>query len=195
MGMHLSTTERKEVLRDQLTELGYNDQQIADSAMKENQNSIGYLNKAQSIIGILTPEGYNQLGKAYNYLGQKDSARKYFQMAYEADPSNATYINNIGTLYYTNNEFMESLPYFMRAWKADTTNPDYMNNIGCVYGATQQPDSAILWFEKALKKDSINLTSLRFLDITWRNKGNTQVADYYKSKMETARQLNENLRQ
>jgi tetratricopeptide (TPR) repeat protein len=194
MGMHLSTTERKEVLTDQLTVLGYNVQQITDSSLKENRSSIDYLNRALNIIHILTPEGYNQLAKAYNTLGARDSARKYFQLAFEADPMNATYINNMGTLYYTNNQLLESLPFFMRAWKIDTSNADYMNNIGCVYGATARPDSAIYWFEKALTKDSINLTSLRFLDITWRTKGNIQTADYYKNKMETARIINQNKR-
>ena len=194
MGMHLSTTERREVLTDQLTALGYNEQQITDSSLKENRSSIDYLNKALNIIHILTPEGYNQLAKAYNTLGERDSARKYFQLAYESEPTNATYINNIGTLYYTNNQFPESLPFFMKAWKIDTSNADYINNIGCVYGATSRPDSAIYWFEKALTKDSINTTSLKFLEITWRAKGNFQIADYYKNRMEAARVMNQDKR-
>jgi tetratricopeptide (TPR) repeat protein len=184
MGTHLSTTERKEVLTDKLSELGFPQQKIDDSSKAENRESILYFNNAIKLIGMLPPEGYNQLGKAYNTLGNVDSARKYFGLAYKADSTNATYINNIGTLYYTNNQMLEALPFFRRAWQADTMEPAYMNNIGCVHGATGKPDSAIYWFNKALAKDPDNVISLKFLEMTWRNKGNTVLADKYKMKLQ-----------
>lgn len=56
-----------------------------------------------------------------------------------------------------------------------------MNNIGCIYGATQRPDSAIYWFEKANLSDDLDITSLNFLEITYRAIGNIQKADYYKA--------------
>jgi hypothetical protein len=58
-----------------------------------------------------------------------------------------------------------------------------MNNIGCIYGATQSPDSAIYWFEKAHLSDDLDITSLNFLEITYRNMGNAQKADFYKAKL------------
>jgi len=82
---------------------------------------------------------------------------------------------------------MVSQPYFFRAHTRDTMESDFMNNIGCIYGTVGKPDSAIYWFEKALAKDSLDLTSIQFLDITWRNKGNVALADYYKNLAAAAR--------
>jgi hypothetical protein len=90
---------------------------------------------------------------------------------------------------------LDSKKYFEKAHKRDTTESDFMNNIGCVYGTLNIADSAIYWFEKALSKDSLDLTSIQFLDVTWRNIGQTQRADYYKALAEQVRQKRqENLR-
>jgi tetratricopeptide (TPR) repeat protein len=84
---------------------------------------------------------------------------------------------------------MESFPYFKKAHTRDTTESDFMNNIGCVYGTMNNPDSAIYWFEKALAKDSLDLTSLNFLSMTWRNKGDSNRAQYYLLKAEDAKRI------
>lgn len=215
MGNHLSGNERKEVLTDELTQLGYNTAQINDSAAKESAKSIFYLTKSMSIYPALPSDGYNQLGKAYfnfsegikgkgnmaEYFRYLDSANKYYQKAYSEDSTNGIFINNLGTVLYNKGMvliqqqqmqpgidlLMQSFPYFMKAYTRDTTESDFMNNIGCIYGTTNRPDSAIFWFEKALAKDSLDLTSIQFLDITWRNKGNVQLADYYKAMADRAR--------
>lgn len=208
MGNHLSGNERKEVLTDELTQLGFNTTQINDSAAKESAKSIFYLTKSMSIYPALPSDGYNQLGKAYfnfsegiknsgnvqEYWRYLDSADKYYKKAYGEDSTNGIFINNMGTVLYNKgmlmiqsqqqqegiNLLMQSFPYFVKAHTRDTTESDFMNNIGCIYGTTGRPDSAIYWFEKALAKDSLDLTAIQFLDITWRNKGQLQLADYYK---------------
>jgi tetratricopeptide (TPR) repeat protein len=78
MGNHLSGTERKEVLTDKMSALGYSPQQINDSSAKESAKSIYYLSKSLSIYPALPSDGYNQLGKAYFNIGQLDSAYKYY---------------------------------------------------------------------------------------------------------------------
>jgi tetratricopeptide (TPR) repeat protein len=215
MGNHLSGNERKEVLTDEMSQLGFNTKQINDSAAKESAKSIFYLTKSMSIYPALPSDGYNQLGKAYfnfsegikpsgnvpEYYRYLDSANKYYQKAYSEDSTNGIFINNLGTVLYNKgmlmiqmqqqqdgvNLLMQSFPYFVKAYARDTTESDFMNNIGCIYGTTGRPDSAIYWFEKALAKDSLDLTSIQFLDITWRNKGNIQLADYYKAMADRAR--------
>jgi tetratricopeptide (TPR) repeat protein len=217
MGNHLSGTERKEVLTDELTQLGFSQQQINDSAAKESARSIYYFNRSMSIYPALPSDGYNQLGKAYfnfsegikaggdsvQYFAFLDSAYKYYAKAYAEDSTNGIFINNLGTVYYNRgmykiglggeriaegiNQLMVSQPYFFRAHTRDTMESDFMNNIGCIYGTVGKPDSAIYWFEKALGKDSLDLTSIQFLDITWRNKGNAAMADYYKNLAASAR--------
>lgn len=217
MGNHLSGTERKEVLTDELTQLGYTPQQIADSAAKESARSIEYFNRSMSLYPALPSDGYNQLGKAYfnfsegiktsgdsvAYYAYLDSAYKYYAKAYAEDSTNGIFINNLGTVYYNRgmykiglggeriaegiNQLMISQPYFFRAHSRDTMESDFMNNIGCIYGTVGKADSAIYWFEKALAKDSLDLTSIQFLDITWRNKGNVALADYYKNLAAAAR--------
>jgi tetratricopeptide (TPR) repeat protein len=193
----------------------YTEKMIADSAAKESARSIFYLTKSMSIYPALPSDGYNQLGKAYfnfsegikttgntpEYFRYLDSANKYYKRAYSEDSTNGIFINNLGTVLYNKgmrliqqNEMqpgidllMQSFPYFVKAHSRDTTESDFMNNIGCIYGTTNRPDSAIIWFEKALAKDSMDLTSIQFLDITWRNKGNVQMADYYKAMADRVR--------
>lgn len=196
LGNHLSSNDYAE---------GKTEQQIREASI----DAIAKLSKSLSIYPALPSDGYNQLGKAYFNIKNYDSAMKYYMMAYEQDSTNAIFINNLGTIYYntsdvfTNkgNEFakignidsanyyyilgknrlMEALPYFQKAYLRDTTEADFMNNIGCIYGATQRPDSANYWFEKAHKADDLDVTSLKFLEITYRNMGNIQQADYYKN--------------
>jgi tetratricopeptide (TPR) repeat protein len=215
MGNHLSGNERKEVLTDEMSQLGFNTKQINDSAAKESAKSIFYLTKSMSIYPALPSDGYNQLGKAYfnfsegikptgnvpEYYRYLDSANKYYQKAYSEDSTNGIFINNLGTVLYNKgmlmiqmqqqqdgvNLLMQSFPYFFKSDARATPQSAFMNNIGCIYGTTGRPDSAIYWFEKALAKDSLDLTSIQFLDITWRNKGNIQLADYYKAMADRAR--------
>ena len=217
MGNHLSSTERKEVLTYKMAPLGYTSQQINDSSLKENARSIYYLSKALSIYPALPSDGYNQLGKAYFNLGNLDSAKVFYKKAYNEDSTNAIFINNLGTGFYVSGQnfvkkgreyqavgkmdsaqyaynlglqnILESNKYFMKAYSKDTTEADFANNVGCVYGDTQRPDSAIYWFAKANKADSLDMTSLQYLDMTYRNKGDVQMADYYKAKLEQVKYI------
>ncbi|MCC6448453.1 MAG: hypothetical protein IT215_07195 [Chitinophagaceae bacterium] len=196
LGNHLSSNDYAE---------GKTEQQIREASI----DAIAKLSKSLAIYPALPSDGYNQLGKAYFNIKNYDSAFKYYNMAYQEDSTNAIFINNLGTINYntsdifTNkgNEFakmgltdsanhyyilgknrlLEALPYFKKAYLRDTTEADFMNNIGCIYGATQRPDSANYWFEKAHQADDLDLTSLKFLEITYRNMGNAQQADYYKN--------------
>ena len=217
MGNHLSSTERKEVLTYKMVPLGYSPQQINDSSLKENARSIYYLSKALSIYPALPSDGYNQLGKAYFNLGNLDSAKFYYKKAFNEDSTNAIFINNLGTGFYVSGQnfvkkareyqaagkmdsaqyaynlglqnILESNQYFMKAYSKDTTEADFANNVGCVYGDTQRPDSAIYWFAKAHQADSLDMTSLQYLDMTYRNKGDVQMADYYKAKLEQVKNI------
>lgn len=172
-------------------------------------DAIAKLSKALSIYPALPSDGYNQLGKAYFNIKKYDSAEKYYAKAFSEDTTNSIFINNMGTIPYNTSEvytekgrmfqqmgnmdsanfyflkginrLMEALPYFHLAYTKDTNEADFMNNIGCIYGATQRPDSAIYWFEKAHRKEEDDLTSVNFLDITYRAIGNIQQADYYRN--------------
>ncbi|MBL7753446.1 MAG: tetratricopeptide repeat protein, partial [Chitinophagaceae bacterium] len=184
-------------------QLGYNPQQIADSVAKESAKSIEYFTRSLSIFPALPSDGYNQLGKAYFNRGNLDSALTYYMRAYKEDSTNGIFINNIGTVYYNRGMallsqqkpqeavplLMQSFPYFRRAHDRDTTESDFMNNIGCVYGTLNQPDSAIYWFEKALAKDSLDLTSVSFLSMTWKTKGDSAKAFYYQQKADAVRRI------
>lgn len=217
MGNHLSGNERKEVLNYEMIELGYTYQQIMDSSAKENNNSIYYFTKSLSIFPALPSDGYNQLGKAYYNSGQLDSAEKYYNMAFERDTTNGIFINNLGTVYYTQasrlvpiinnygsagrvdsanfyfqkrvNDVLKSRVYFIKAHQKDSTESDFTNNIACSYGDLGVPDSAIFWFEKSVKLDPLDTTALKFLEITWRNLQNNQKADEWHKKFMDAKTI------
>lgn len=210
VGNHLSGSEFSENVEAEITrnQLPID---LKDTMRKANLRSIAVFTKALSIYPALPSDGYNQLGKAYFNIGQIDSAEKYYLKAYGEDSTNPIFTNNLGTAYYNGSntytqlglqyqqagrmdsaqyyyglgtqKLLSALPYFMRAHKGDTTEADFINNIGCIYGATQRPDSAIYWFKIASEKDPLDLTSLQFLDITYRAIGKIKEADYYKAKV------------
>ncbi|GBL34918.1 transmembrane and TPR repeat-containing protein 1 [Filimonas sp.] len=209
MGNHLSGSEFAENLEFDINENHLNID-LKDSIRKANLHSIEVFQRALSIYPALPSDGYNQLGKAYFNIGQIDSAYKYYFKAYSEDSTNPIFTNNLGTAFYNSsiplsnlgvqyqsrgmmdsaqyylvagtNKLMSALPYFLKAHRGDTTESDFMNNIGCIYGATQRSDSAIYWFKKASAADPLDLTSVKFLDITYRAIGKVQEADYYKTK-------------
>lgn len=201
MGNHLSGDERKEVLRSELLPLNFTEQMIADSSAKESKKSVEYLTKSLSIFPALPSDGYNQLGKAYYNSGFLDSAFKYYSKAYALDTTNGIFINNIGTVYYNRAQaqltshpdsamynMMLSFQYFIKANAKDPKEADFCNNIGCVYGMTNKPDSAIYWFKKASEAEELDITSLRFLEVTYRNKGQITEADYYARQLKIVEQ-------
>lgn len=189
MGNHLPSEDRKEVLTDILSNLGYSQQQINDSIAREVNLSVDFFRRSMSIYPYLPSDGYNQLGKAYFKQGKLDSALKYYTLAYAEDSASGIYTNNMGTVYYNRQQYAEALPYFQKAYDLDKTQPDFMNNIGCVWGATQNADSAIYWFDRASKVDSLDVTSLKFLETTYRAIGKIEMADYYQKKMIYVEQL------
>jgi tetratricopeptide (TPR) repeat protein len=189
MGNHLPSEDRKEVLTDILSRQGYSLQQINDSISKEVNLSIDFFRRSLNIYPYLPADGYNQLGKAYFIKGQLDSAYKYYTKAKSEDTTSGIYTNNVGTVYFNRAQYADALPLFTKAHYMDTTEADFMNNIGCVYGVAQQADSAIYWFKKAQKADSLDIKSLQFLDVTYRNLGDTATADYYRSRMMYVQQL------
>lgn len=198
LGNHLSSNE-------------YAEDKTPEQKKQASYDAIAKLTKSMSIYPALPSDGYNQLGKAYFNIAKYDSAQKYYMKAFSEDSTNAIFINNLGTIFYntsdvfTNkgnafmqagqtdsanfyyfqgkNRLLQAQPYFLLAYKRDTTEADFMNNIGCIYGATQRPDSAIYWFEKAHIADDLDITSLNFLEITYRNMGNAAKADFYKAKL------------
>ena len=209
MGNHLSGSEFAENLEYDINENHLNID-LKDSVHKANLHSIAVFQRALSIYPALPSDGYNQLGKAYFNIGQIDSAYKYYMKAFSEDSTNPIFTNNLGTAFYNSSipltnqgvkfqqmgmmdsanyylmagttKLMSALPYFLKAHHGDSTESDFMNNIGCIYGATQRPDSAIYWFKKASAADPMDLTSVQFLDITYRAIGKVQDADYYKAK-------------
>lgn len=192
MGNHLPSNDRKEVLTYQMTDLGFNQQQINDSSNKEVAKSIQYFRKSLSIYPYLPADGYNQLGKAYFRQGQLDSALKYYTKAFKEDSTSGIYTNNMGTVYFNSRQFDKAMPYFKKAHELDNTESDFMNNIGCVYGETKRADSAIYWFKESNKADSLDTKSLQFLELTYRALGDTTSADYYNSRLLYVQQLRRN---
>jgi protein O-mannosyl-transferase len=184
MGNHLSGDERKEVLTEELANIGFSEQQITDSIAKESATSINYFRRSLSIFPALPSDGYNQLGKAYFKTGQLDSAFKYYKQALDLDTTNGIFVNNVGTVFYQKQDLNTAMPYFQKAHILDTAEADFMNNIGAVFGQSGMYDSAIYWFYKASVADSMDLTSVKFLEMTYQNLGNTEEANRWRQRKE-----------
>lgn len=205
MAKNLSDDFRKGMTVENMTQEHFNAAQIQDSIRRDNLLSIQYFNRALSIFPALPGDGYNQLGKAYFNIGNIDSASKYYQRAMRSDSSNASYINNLGTIFFLNGlndagkardmyslrkndsaewyysfakkKIMDSKQYFIKAIQLDTSRSDFCNNLGSAYGESLMPDSAIYWFNHAARIDEYDTVSRKFLDMTYRRNGDIQRAD------------------
>ncbi len=194
MGNHLSGDERKEVLNEELSAIGFNAQQIADSQAKESSKSIQYLTKSLSIFPALPSDGYNQLGKSYFNIGYLDSASKYYTLAKNLDSTNGIFWNNIGSVYYQKAIqtrevalMTDAMNYFKKANKLDSTEADFTNNIGSVYGMVGIYDSAIYWFKQSVILDSMNVRAFEHLKLTYVNIKDEANANYYNQRIEYAK--------
>ena len=158
----------------------------AYNAKRQFDSALFFLRKSLTRYSTVTTEAYYQIGLVYKSTEQLDSAWRYLSLAYEGDPKNPAYMNNLGILYCTLNKPADALPLFKGAHAINPKATDFMNNLGAVYGNLGQPDSAIWWFERVLDVEPSNTVALNFLDFTWRNKGEVMKADEYKRRAEAS---------
>ncbi len=116
----------------------------------------------------------NTKGIYFDVLGQKDSAKYYFEKGLDLSQEygykgiEQMSLNNLGMFNWNNGLFHEALDYFFQALEMNRVhNPKniqgksvYLNNIGLIYQELKQYDKALEYHYKALKiREEINLKS------------------------------------
>lgn len=103
--------------------------------------------KSQKIFSDL--EKTTPTGEVYNYLGQfklsenrYNLAIDYFSKAQESDELNAEYAYNLGSAYFLNGWFDETLKYFNKAICLDENNVNYHFSLAYLYYQKQMYDKA-----------------------------------------------------
>lgn len=187
LGNHFSNDVQVEKVTKSMRSLGFNEQQIADSIQRNMNLSIDYFQRLLKMDPNLTSRNSTQLGLAYVYTNQVDSALKYLKKAYDIDSSNPTYCGNLGVAYFNKQQYAEAMPLYFKAHQADTANVNHMNNIGLIYASTQRADSAIFWFTKAHNQDRRNTKSLELLVKIYNAIGDTENAAYYSAQLNNLR--------
>jgi Flp pilus assembly protein TadD len=94
---------------------------------------------------------WNNLGAAYDNLGQPQQAIACYREATRIKPNFAMGWNNLGLAYGKLGQFPQAIIYYQEAIRIKPDYADPWNNLGVAYGSLSQPGQAILYFKEALK--------------------------------------------
>jgi tetratricopeptide (TPR) repeat protein len=95
----------------------------------------------------------NKTGIAFHQLMQLDLAKKNYERAIKLDPKYPEAINNLGTVYYTRNNYRRAVSYYKRALKYSGPSASIDANLGAAYFSRKDYKHATLWYDRALKLD------------------------------------------
>lgn len=139
------------------------------------KKAIGYLQRSIQIYDKFS-DAHLQLGVAYYNLGMNDSARVCYEKAMSLSPRNHTIQNNLGTIYFIQQDYAKALELFKRAVELDPNYADGQSNLGSTYGVLQQYDLALVHLLKAAELDPDNAQIFNSLGTTYRFKGDERNA-------------------
>ncbi len=103
-----------------------------------------------------TPEVHNNLGNAYQKLGEYTKAIEQYKLAISYGKKDPKHYFNLGNALKATNQLDEALSYFQQAIEI---KPDYArayDGIGLVYSAQGKTDEAISNYQKAIEIDPNN---------------------------------------
>jgi len=96
----------------------------------------------------------NKIGIAFHQLLQFNLAKKYYERSIKLNPKYPEAINNLGTIYYAQQDYKRAISYYRRALKdSSTPSASIYANIGAAYFARKDYRRATVNYEEALKLD------------------------------------------
>ncbi len=103
---------------------------------------------------FLEPElsiAWNNIGAAYNRLGEKELAEYSYQMAFNSDKTNATAVNNLAKFYHTIGNIQLASEYKIAIKRFNNRNPYYHYARGQAALEENDLDTARTSFRRALR--------------------------------------------
>lgn len=89
-------------------------------------------------------------GKQLLVEGAWDEARKAFEAAIEADPSEASSYSGIGITYYARNQYTEALRWYKKALEINPDRGDSYYNMACIYALEGKKALALRYLRIAI---------------------------------------------
>ena len=138
--------------------------------------AIGYLDRAVAVY----PDNMNahaQLGRAYFYLGEFDSAEVHDKYALRLAPDNVLALNSYAGLFYAKGNYQGAISLCKKIIAIDPDNAEACCNMGLCYFNMEKFDSSILAWRDAIVMDPSYNSSYE----------NMASAYYFKGYMDSAR--------
>jgi tetratricopeptide (TPR) repeat protein len=114
--------------------------------------SINYLKKALSIFPDYT-DAHTELGTAYLYALNYDSAEYHYLRAIKLSDYSSIAANNLGTVYMRTGRLHQAVPYYKMAIKIKADFAQAYYNLGCCYMNMKNADSSLYCLRAALQFD------------------------------------------
>ena len=100
---------------------------------------------------------YRLMALCYEKLDDMENARNYFIKTAELDSTDIYARQQVASLYYNDEKFIESGDWYLEAAKNDTENPDNYYNAGLAYKNAGKDSLSYSAFQKALQFDPENM--------------------------------------
>ena len=100
---------------------------------------------------------YRLMALCYEKLDDMENARNYFIKTAELDSTDIYARQQVASLYYNDEKFIESGNWYLKAAKNDTENPDNYYNAGLAYKNAGKDSLSYSAFQKALQLDPENM--------------------------------------
>jgi tetratricopeptide (TPR) repeat protein len=121
-----------------------------------NAGDRGEANRAEQAALTLAsdlPTAHNGLGLLQADEGRHADAVRSFTRATEIDPTNATYLANLGNAYRASGQLDRATDAYKKALDRDHTLVDAANGIGVVLVQQKRAADAVKYFEQAVMHD------------------------------------------
>lgn len=100
---------------------------------------------------------YRLMALCYEKLDDMENSRNYFIKTSELDPADTFAKQKVASLYYDEENFIESGNWYLEAAKNEVENPDNYYNAGLAYKNADNDSLSYSAFQKALEYDPENL--------------------------------------
>ncbi len=101
---------------------------------------------------------YRLIAFCYEKLDDPENAKKYFIKTAELDPTDSFIKQQIASLYFAEENFIEAGNWYLEVAKIDAQNPDNYYNAGLAYKNAGNDSLAYTAFQKALEYDPENIS-------------------------------------
>src|SRR5260370_20540879 len=95
----------------------------------------------------------NKIGIAFHQMMQLELARKNYEQAIKLNSKYPEAINNLGTIYYTQNKYRRAIGYYKRALKYSGPSASIDANLRAAYFSKKDYKPATEMYEPALQPD------------------------------------------